>query len=67
MVVEAVAAQAGAEVSPVGRTRTAPAMGAMPDIRVLRTPEDEAQGRDRQLEVAVEELGKQIQSDKTDG
>ena len=43
------------------------AMGAMPDIRVLRTPEDEAQGRDRQLEVAVEELGKQVQSDKSDG
>lgn len=43
------------------------AMGAMPDIRVLRTPEDEAAGKDRQLEVAVEELRSRIQSEKADG
>ena len=43
------------------------AMGAMPDIRVLRTPEDEAQGRDRQLEAAVEELGKQVKIEQADG
>ncbi|MAT82479.1 MAG: hypothetical protein CMJ29_12650 [Phycisphaerae bacterium] len=30
--------------------------GAVPDIRVERTPADEASGRDRQLEVAVDDL-----------
>lgn len=43
------------------------ARGAVPDIRVQRTPADEAEGKDRQLEVAVEELGKRIQSDQADG
>ncbi|MCH2132899.1 MAG: S41 family peptidase [Phycisphaerales bacterium] len=38
------------------------ARGAMPDIRVERTPTDEAAGRDRQLEVAIDDLVKQLNS-----
>jgi tricorn protease len=34
--------------------------GAMPDIVVPQTPEDETAGRDRQLEVAVEDLLKRL-------
>jgi hypothetical protein len=39
-------------------------MGCQPDIRVDNLPEDNLAGRDRQLDVAVEDLMKQLGSQK---
>ena len=38
--------------------------GVQPDIRVDNSPADNLAGRDRQLEVAVEELMKELQESK---
>lgn len=41
--------------------------GAMPDLRISQSPEDEAGNNDRQLKAAVEDMLKRLDRDKTAG